>query len=338
MATKTTLKAIAEYLNLSISTVSKALADSKEISEPTKIVVKNTARQLKYRPNAMARGLKNNHTMTLGVVIPNILHTFFAKVLMGMEEEAHKNGYNLVTCISNESLAKEKQSLNMLCDVSVDAIIISLASETQQTEEIEHLKNILHYDIPLVMFDRVSSLVDCDSVVINDYKGAFDATSYLMEIGCKNIAFLSCLSKTSVGKKRLTGYEDAIKAKGSSTTKIINTSLNNLDADLNTFISNNAIDAILTTDESSAIYTMNTLRTNGLEVPHDVSVIGFTDGNLARNYFPSVTTVNQQAEIMGSKAIKIAIENINRTVTKAASQEIIETELVIRNSTRRINF
>ncbi|WP_028377514.1 LacI family DNA-binding transcriptional regulator [Leeuwenhoekiella sp. MAR_2009_132] len=336
MATKTTLKAIAEHLNLSISTVSKALADSKEISEATKIVVKNAARQLKYRPNAMARGLKNSHTRTLGVVIPNILHTFFAKVLMGMEEEARKNGYNLVTCISNESLEKERQSLNMLCDVSVDAIIISLTSETQQTEEIEHLNDILYYDIPLVMFDRVSSLVDCDSVVINDYKGAYDATSYLLEIGCKNVAFLSCLSKTSVGKKRLAGYEDAIKANGNNLPKIINTTLIDLEENLNTFISDNVIDAILTTDESSAIYTMNTLRTNGLMVPNDVSVIGFTDGNLARNYFPSVTTVKQQAEIMGSKAIQIAIENINRKVVKAPSQEVIETELVVRNSTRRI--
>lgn len=337
MATKTTLKAIAEHLNLSISTVSKALADSAEISDATKLVVKNAARELKYRPNAMARGLKNSHTKTLGVIIPNIMHTFFAKAIVGMEEEARKNGYSLVTCISNESLEKEKQSLNMLCDVSVDAIIISLTSETQQTGEIAHLNDILHYEIPLVMFDRVTTLVDCDSVVINDYKGAYDATAYLIELGCKNIAFLSCLDKTSVGKKRLSGYQDAIQDKGNNNPKIINTSLNDLEIDLGTFIDHNTIDAVLTTDESSAIYTMNTLRTKGLVVPDDVSVIGFTDGTLARNYFPSVTTVKQQAEIMGSKAVQIAIQNINSHQTRSSEQAvIIETNLVIRNSTRKL--
>ncbi|MEC8683428.1 MAG: LacI family DNA-binding transcriptional regulator, partial [Bacteroidota bacterium] len=311
MSTKTTLKGIAEHLNLSISTVSKALADSPEISEATKLLVKTAARQLKYRPNAMARGLKSSRTNTLGVVIPNIMHNFFAKVIVGMEEEATKNGYSLVTCISNESLEKEKQSLNMLSDVSVDAIIISLTSETQESNEIEHLNDVLHYDIPLVMFDRANTDVACDSVVINDFSGAFEATSYLYKTGCKNVALLSTLSNTSVGNKRLAGYQAAVSKEEGAVPKVLYTKLATLEQDLGTFLDKNEIDALITTDESSAIYAMNTIRTKGLEVPNDVSVIGFTDGTLARNYFPSVTTVKQQAEIMGKKAIEIALKNIN---------------------------
>ncbi|WP_167598097.1 LacI family DNA-binding transcriptional regulator [Leeuwenhoekiella sp. ZYFB001] len=336
MSTKTTLKGIAEHLNLSISTVSKALADSPEISEATKLLVKTAARQLKYRPNAMARGLKSSRTNTLGVVIPNIMHNFFAKVIVGMEEEATKNGYSLVTCISNESLEKEKQSLNMLSDVSVDAIIISLTSETQESNEIEHLNDVLHYDIPLVMFDRANTDVACDSVVINDFSGAFEATSYLYKTGCKNVALLSTLSNTSVGNKRLAGYQAAVSKEEGAVPKVLYTKLATLEQDLGTFLDKNEIDALITTDESSAIYAMNTIRTKGLEVPNDVSVIGFTDGTLARNYFPSVTTVKQQAEIMGKKAIEIALKNINAKEKEAPKQEVIETELVIRNSTRKL--
>ena len=336
MPTKTTLKGIAEHLKLSISTVSKALADSPEISESTKLLVKTAARQLKYRPNAMARGLKSSRTNTLGVVIPNIMHNFFAKVIVGMEEEATKNGYSLVTCISNESLEKEKQSLNMLSDVSVDEIIISLTSETQETNEIEHLNDILHYDIPMVMFDRANTDVACDSVVINDFSGAFEAASYLFNTGCKNVGFLSTLSNTSVGNKRLAGYQAAVSKEEGAVPKVLYTKLATLEQDLGTFLDKNEIDALITTDESSAIYAMNTIRTKGLEVPNDVSVIGFTDGTLARNYFPSVTTVKQQAEIMGKKAIEIAIRNINAKEKQAPQQEVIETELVIRNSTRKL--
>ncbi|MAW96432.1 MULTISPECIES: LacI family DNA-binding transcriptional regulator [unclassified Leeuwenhoekiella] len=332
MAHKTTLKAIAEHLNLSISTVSKALADSPEISDSTKLVVKTAARQLKYRPNAMARGLKSSRTKTLGVVIPNIMHNFFAKVIVGMEEEAAKNGYSLVTCISNESLQKEKQSINMLSDVSVDAIIISLSSETQQTEELEHLNDILYFDIPLVQFDRIHENLNSHSVVINDFKGAYDSVMHLHKTGCKNIALLSILSDTSVGKKRAQGYEAAIQELGAD-SKIINTKLEHLEKDLSDFLEENELDGIVTTDESSAIYAMNALRLNKRAVPEDVGVIGFTDGALARNYFPALTTVKQQAEIIGKRTIQLAIESIESKTKLEPVQEVIETELVIRNST-----
>ena len=335
MAHKTTLKAIAEHLNLSISTVSKALADSPEISDATKLVVKTAARHLKYRPNAMARGLKSSRTKTLGLVIPNIMHNFFAKVIVGMEEEARKNGYSLVTCISNESLEKEKQSLNMLSDVSVDAIIISLSAETQQTEELEHLNDILYYDIPLIQFDRVSEKLDCPSVVVNDFKGAHDATMHLYETGCRNIALLSILHNTSVGKIRASGYKAALQEQGLE-SNVINTTLENLENDLTVFLENNPLDGIVTTDESSAIYALNALRINNRSVPDEVSVIGFTDGNLARNYFPSVSTVKQQAEIIGKRSIQIAIENLESKTKLAPVHEIIETELVLRNSTRAL--
>ncbi|WP_442844496.1 LacI family DNA-binding transcriptional regulator [Leeuwenhoekiella sp. H156] len=335
MAHKTTLKAIAEHLNLSISTVSKALADSPEISDATKLVVKTAARQLKYRPNAMARGLKSSRTKTIGVVIPNIMHNFFAKVIMGMEDEATKNGYSLVTCISNESLQKEKQSIHMLSDVSVDAIIISLSSETQQTEELEHLNDILYFDIPLVQFDRVNEKLLSHSVVINDFKGAYDSTMHLHKTGCRHIALLSILTNTSVGKKRAEGYEAAVRELGYE-PKIINTRLENLEADLSAFLKDNALDGIVTTDESSAIYAMNALRINNRIVPDDVGVIGFTDGALARNYFPPLTTIKQQAEIIGKRTIQIAIESLEAKTKKDPIQETIETELVIRKSTRTI--
>ena len=249
-----------------------------------------------------------------------------------MEEEAAKNGYSLVTCISNESLQKEKQSINMLSDVSVDAIIISLSSETQQTEELEHLNDILYFDIPLVQFDRIHENLNSHSVVINDFKGAYDSVMHLHKTGCKNIALLSILSDTSVGKKRAQGYEAAIQELGAD-SKIINTKLEHLEKDLSDFLEENELDGIVTTDESSAIYAMNALRLNKRAVPEDVGVIGFTDGALARNYFPALTTVKQQAEIIGKRTIQLAIESIESKTKLEPVQEVIETELVIRNST-----
>ncbi len=337
MAHKTTLKAIAAHLNLSISTVSKALADSPEISDATKLVVKTAARQLKYRPNAMARSLKSSRTRTLGIVIPNIMHNFFAKVITGMEEEATKNGYSLVTCISNESLQKEKQSINMLSDVSVDAILISLSAETQQTEELDHLNDILYFDIPLVQFDRIHEDLDCSSVVINDFSGAHDATMHLAKTGCKHIALLSILSHTSVGKKRAEGYIAAMEELGAGYhANIINTDLENLEKDLTQFLKTKPLDGVVTTDEASAIYALNTLRINNRVVPDEVSVIGFTDGSLARNYFPPVTTVKQQAEIIGKRAVQIAINQIESKYQKEFVRDIIDTELVLRKSTRSL--
>lgn len=337
MANKINLKGLAEILNLSISTVSKSLSNSPEISDSTKALVKAAAKQYRYRPNHMARGLKSKKSKTLGVIIPNISVNFFTKVLDGMEQEAAKNGYNLVTCISNESINKEKKSIDMLCDVGVDAVLISVASETQGLQKINHLKETQYYDIPLIMFDRISKQVSADSVVINDYQGAYDATQYLYKTGCRTIAFLTTLLKTTVSDERELGYEGALEAVLSKNNPIkIHTNLTDLEKDFTQSLSQHQIDGILAADELSAICIMNVLRSLGKKIPEDVAVIGFTDGMLAKNYYPPLTTISQNAEAMGKQAVRIALERIQNP-EQEVSEKIIETDLIIRQSTREIN-
>lgn len=337
MSKKMTLKGLGELLNLSVSTVSKALANSTEISESTKELVRAAAREHRYRPNSFARGLKNRQTKTLGVLIPNILAHFFSKVLVGMEEEATKNGYSLVTCITNESLEKEKQSLDMLSNVGVDAILISMAAETQRTGNVDHLNDILHYEVPIVLFDRASSEVHCDSVVINDFKGAYDAVSFLYQTGCRDIAFLSTLFSTSVGKERERGYGDAVMDfKKDRKPRILHTTLDELEKDFSGFLDTHKIDGVLAADELTAIYAMNVLRSKGKKIPEDVSVIGFTDGVLAKNYYPALTTVNQQAQSIGRAAVLAALKNLEDP-SAAPQTQIIDTQLVVRQSTRKLN-
>ena len=211
MKAKATLKQIAKELGVSVSTVSKALSDSQEISQATKDKIKEFAALKNYKPNLMAKNLKYQKTNTIGVIIPNILNSFFAKVFSGIEEAARKRGYNIVTAISNESLEREKQLMEMLNNGAVDGFILSIAEETQMTKNFQHYNSIIKSGTPIVMFDRITDLVKSDKVIVDDLDSAFDATQHLINIGCKHIALLSTIDNLSVGKLRFEGYKKALE-------------------------------------------------------------------------------------------------------------------------------
>lgn len=187
MKSKITLKQIAKELGVSVSTVSKALSDSPEIGTVTKTRILEFAELNNYKPNALARNLKNQRTNTIGVIIPNILNPFFAKVFSGIEEKAIQLGYNVITAISNESLVKEKQMMDMLNNGSIDGFILSIAEETQKNQDFKHLKSIMDSGTPIVMFDRVAESLKCDKVVVDDLDSAIDATEYLIKQGAKKL-------------------------------------------------------------------------------------------------------------------------------------------------------
>ena len=191
MKAKATLKQIAKELNVSVSTVSKALNDSPEISEITKIRIKEYAKLKNYKPNVIGLNLKNRKTKTIGVIIPNILNSFFAKVFSGIEKVADKKGYNVITCISNESIEKEINTLEMLSNGTIDGFILSVSEEAQKSHEFNHFKEIINEGTPIVMFDRIADEVECDKVVVDDFDSALNATQHLINIGCKNIALFS---------------------------------------------------------------------------------------------------------------------------------------------------
>ena len=214
MRSKATLKQIAKELGVSVSTVSKALNGSPEISEPTKQRVQEYAKLKNYKPNVIGLNLKNRRTKTIGVIIPNILNSFFAKVFSGIEKVADEKGYKVITCISNESSEKEINALEMLSNGTIDGFILSIAEESQKLQKFDHFTTIINEGTPIVMFDRIADEVNCDKVIVDDFESAVNATEHLIKTGCKKIALLSAIDNLSVGKLRAQGFYKAMGDNG----------------------------------------------------------------------------------------------------------------------------
>lgn len=214
MKPKLTLKQIAKELDVSISTVSKALKDSSEIGEDTKEKIKAFAKLYNYKPNNIALSLKNRKTKTIGIIIPEIVHHFFTTVISGVEKVANELGYNVLVCLSDNSFDKEVLNMEMLANGSTDGFIMSLAKETMQKGDYHHLQETINQGMPLVLFDRVVDNIACDKVIIDDVNGAKKAVNHLIDIGCKKIALITTVDYVSVGKLRTHGYQQALYEAG----------------------------------------------------------------------------------------------------------------------------
>ena len=331
-----TLKQLAKELNVSISTVSKALNNSEEIGEETVRRVKELAELYNYKPNKVALSLKNNKTKTIGVIIPNILNRFLAKVLFGIEREAAEHGYNIITCISNESLDKEKESLQLLANGSVDGFILSVAEETQMNNEIEHFKKTISQGLPIVMFDRVAHDVLCDKVIVDDFDATYNATKSLIEEGRKQIVFISNINDISVGKLRERGYNKAILETGSQEPLVLKVKKKD-DHPKNIksfFKKNKTIDGVIAADSSSGIIALNTAISLGLKVPKDISVIAFASKSDSNHTLPKLTTIRQHAKIIGVHAAQLLISRMQNTSSEQdVKTKIVKTSLIKNKST-----
>lgn len=340
MKAKATLKQISRELGVSVSTVSKALSDSPEISEPTKKRIQEFAKLKNYKPNSIAKNLKNQRTNTIGVVIPNILNPFFAKVFSGIEKYATIKGYNIITYISNESFKKEKQAFDLLSNGTVDGFIVSVAEETQKLAEISHFKELLRDGIPVVMFDRIAETVTCDKVVVDDFESAKEATQFLIKLGCKNIALVSCIENLSVGKLRAQGYLKALEENNYKVDeKIILRTDNNDDFDLKIkeLLDHQKIDAFFGLDEHASTMAMKLSIKKGIKIPDELCVIGFADGIWSRRLTPSLSTISQHGPEIGEEAARLLIDKIENKVEVATYKTtVIKTELRQRDSTRKM--
>ncbi|WP_108805017.1 LacI family DNA-binding transcriptional regulator [Aquimarina sp. Aq107] len=336
MRKKVTLKQLAKELNLSISTVSKSLKNDSEISQKTINRVHELANFYNYKPNALAVSLKSNKTNTIGVLLPEILNHFYAKVLFGIEQEASKNGYKIVTCITNESYEKEVEYVEMLNYSSVDGFILALSKETQMLNKFDHFKDLKRDNVPLIMFDRVSGEVDCDKVIVDDKHASKTAIKHLIKTGCKNIAVISTIFDLSVGRLRLEGAREEVSANDGVT--LIELPVKNIETEekeIESFIKNNKIDAVLGLDETAAAVAINMSNKLGYKIPDEISVIGFTDGILSKHSYPKLTTVSQHAEELGTKAAKMLLDRISDTSENnyKSNTEIVNTSLILRDST-----
>ena len=209
MKQKITLKQIAKELDVSISTVSKALKDSKEIGEETKKKIQAFAKYYKYRPNPLAVSLKNNSAKIIGVIIPEIVHHFFAEVINGVEKTASENGYTVIIASSNENFEKEVANISSLSDSLIDGFIISVSKGTLKAKNYEHISNTIELGIPVVLFDRTIDDIDCDKVMVNDRLGAYEGTSELIKKGRRKIILITTEDYISIGNERTQGYIQA---------------------------------------------------------------------------------------------------------------------------------
>lgn len=339
MKPKLTLKQIAKELDVSISTVSKALKDSNEIGEDTKEKIKAFAKLYNYKPNNIALSLKNRKTKTIGIIIPEIVHHFFTTVISGVEKVANELGYNVLVCLSDNSFDKEVLNMEMLANGSTDGFIMSLAKETMQKGDYHHLQETINQGMPLVLFDRVVDEVACDKVIIDDVIGAKKAVNHLIEIGCKRIALITTVDYVIVGKLRTHGYQQALYEAGlpideSMILKI--EEMEDSEAEIESFLREKNVDGVFAVNEHFAISAIKTLQENKKRIPEDVSVIGFTDGELSKRFIPSLTTVSQHGERMGEEAARILIDKLERPASDDDNYKtiIVETGLVKRNSTK----
>jgi LacI family transcriptional regulator len=341
MKAKATLKQIAKELNVSVSTVSKALNDSPEISEQTKTRIKEYAKLKNYKPNVIGLNLKNRKTKTIGVIIPNILNSFFAKVFSGIEKIADEKGYNVITCISNESLEKEINTLEMLSNGTIDGFILSISEEAQKLHEYNHFKDIINEGVPIVMFDRIAEEVPCDKVIVDDFDSALNATQHLIDSGCKNIALFSSIDNLSVGKLRGEGYLQALKNNNIPVNQnlILRTdSDDDLKEKIEAIFDNNTLDGIFALDEIDSVAALKMGLKKGYSIPENLSIIGFADGILAsRRLSPSLTTVSQHGVEIGEVATKLLIERLESKEENLPYKiSVIKTELRQRESTRKL--
>lgn len=339
MKEKATLKQIAKELHVSVSTVSKALNNSPEISEPTKIKIQEYAKLKNYKPNIIGLNLKNRKTKTIGVIIPNILNHFFAKVFSGIEKVAEEKGYNVITCISNESLEKEVHALDMLSNGTIDGFILSISEEAQKLGEFGHFKDILNDGTPIVMFDRVSDEIACDKVIVDDFESAVNATQHLIKVGSKNIALFSSIDNLSVGKLRAKGYFKALEDAGVKVNEeliLLTDSPEDFDAKAAALFKSKKMDGIFALDEHTSVAAMKMGLKSGYKIPEDLQVIGFADGVWSRRLTPSLSTVSQHGPEIGEAAAKMLIERLENPEAGEVRTQVIETELRQRDSTVKI--
>lgn len=342
MKAKATLKQIAKELNVSVSTVSKALNDSPEISEQTKIKIKEYAKLKNYKPNVIGLNLKNRKTKTIGVIIPNILNSFFAKVFSGIEKVADEKGYNVIMCISNESLEKEAHTLEMLSNGTIDGFILSVSEEAQKQNNYDHFKEIINDGTPIVMFDRIAEGIDCDKVVVDDFDSALDSTQRLIDLGCKNIALLSSVDNLSVGKLRYEGYLKALEKNNipvNSNLIVRTDSEEDLKVQMEEVFANNKIDGIFALEENDSVAALKIGLKKGYKIPEELCIIGFADGILAsRRLSPSLTTVSQHGIEIGEEAAKLLIKRLEDDSEEEPPYEtkVIKTVLKERETTARV--
>lgn len=331
-----TIKDIARELNISPSTVSRALKNHPDISKKTTEAVHELAKRYHYKPNAVALSLRSSKTNMIGVLIPNIVHYFFSSVISGIEHVTNEQGYNVMICQSNENSEREIATLQTLTNARVDGILLSVSKNTFDNAPYQEL---VDNNIPLVFFDRAAKDIMADKVVIDDVKGAYIATEHLIKQGCKKILHLAAPQNLMIGQRRKEGYRKALEAydipfeeslviKCDSREEAIEVMNDVYKKGVNP-------DGIFAVNDLTATGVLRVVKKHGYRIPEDVKVVGFSDGFVANVTDPTLTTIDQHGFEMGKEAAQLLLKRINNEISNYSPvTKVIPTNLIIRESTQ----
>lgn len=334
-----TMKDIAKEFGISVATVSRALKDSPRISEERRKAIQQYAREHNFYPNIIGAALRHNRVMPsrmIGVIVPEFTHYYFSSILTGIEEAAAARGFNIMVALSGEKYEREVSICENFHRYKVCGVIVSQAKDTKNYD---HYQRLLDAGIPLVFYDRICTGVNASRVVVDDYMGAYNAVSHLIETGCKHIAFYGSPMQLEISKNRFNGYKDALLKHGLEVDEsIIRVCDNRADAEVLTpdiLAMENRPDGFFAVNDDTAIGILYTVKHAGFSVPDDISICGFTNGQRAVACDPMLTTVEQRGHRVGEEAAQILMDKVEGLIPlEKVEKRIVRTRLVIRGTSK----
>ena len=339
MKKKTTIYDIAKELNITVSTVSRALSGFPAISDTTRKAVIETAKKLNYSPNKLASALKSGKTYIIGVIVPSVQAHFFASIIHCIEDGLKDSGYRVIIYQSNESVENEINGVRALLEAQVDGIMASMSLET---EDVSHFAEIIKQNKPLILFDRVNSDLKAPSITLDDFKAGYIATEHLIDKGYKKIAFVTTVHQIKIFNNRLAGYKAALTDYNLPLTEehIIFNGLSIKDGLFGAdklMRSRNRPDAIIAGDDFTALGVINKLKELN-EIPPQIGVIGFANEAFSAYITPNLSTIDQHASQMGKECAKMFLKMISQENPYTNMQHIVlDPSVVERESTNKKN-
>ncbi len=337
MASDVTIYDIARALNLSPSTVSRALKDNPNIRKETKKKIFAAARDMGYQRNKFASDLRQKRTTTLGVIVPRLDSYFMSSVISGIEKVTNHYGYNLIISQSQETVKREIDSVSTLFNSRVDGLLVSLAYDTRN---LDHFNILFKKGIPVVFFDRVTSCGDCISVIIDNHRAGYDMTSHLISQGCRHILHIGGGLIRNVYHDRFSGYKQALADNNIAFDEdlVIISQLNDqVGAEVLPKIlsMNPRPDGIFAANDTSAVSIMCELKKAGINIPEDIAVAGFNNDPISRIVEPNLSTINYPGKEMGEIAAQTLINKLNNLQSTSLKTIILSHAAIIRQSTER---
>lgn len=328
------IKKLAQLLNLSIATVSKALRDSYDISKETKEKVVALARELNYQPNPHASSLRKHKSKTIAVIIPEIANNYFTLAINGIESIAQEKGYHVLIYLTHEDYNRELAFARELLNGRVDGALISVSSTTTDHT---HFKNLRDRGLPIVFFDRVCEDIETLKVTTDDYEASYLATQHLIEKGCKRIIHLAISSKVSIGNKRMQGYLQAMADHQLPTDNLVVECTNTDELDMSLIeavFRREKPDGVFAAVERYAMAAYEVCTQLGLRIPQEVKVISFSNLRIANYLNPSLSTITQPAFDIGKEAAHRLLNNLEKKNAPLDNVNIVfKSSLIQRAST-----